>query len=130
MPIWDIRSGVRRRTKTCTRAALRLRWYNPPTPLVRGALEVLSLGPCGLQKFPLIRETLETLSLSPCGFQKFPPDKGGKGGSIPDNKSLAEKARQNRKNPTPAEPMCCIEVLLNKRRSHERSRCGASQHGA
>ena len=85
MPIWDIRSRVRRRTKTCTRAALRLRCRNPPAPLIRGALE--------------------GLSLSPCGLQKFPPDKGGKGGSIPDNKSLAEKARQNRKNPTPAEPM-------------------------
>ena len=85
MPIWHIRSSARRRTKTYTRAALRLHWRNPPTPLVRGALEVLSL--------------------SPCGFQKFPPDKGARGGSIPDNKSLAEKARQNRKNPTPAEPM-------------------------
>ena len=81
MPIWDIRSRVRRRTKTCTRAALRLRCRNPPTPLVRGAME--------------------GLSLSPCGLQKFPPDKGGKGGFIPDNESLAEKARQNRKNPTP-----------------------------
>ncbi len=93
MPIWDIRSSVRRRTKTCTRAALRLRWRNPPTPLVR--------------------EALEALSLRPRGFHEFPPDKGGKGGSIPDNKSLAEKTRQNRKNPTPAEPMCWIEVLQN-----------------
>ena len=49
---------------------------------------------------------MEGLSLSPCGLQKFPPDKGGKGGFIPDNESLAEKARQNRKNPTPPpEPM-------------------------
>ena len=75
-------------------SGLRLRWRNPPTPLVRGALEVLSL--------------------SPCGLHKFPPDKGGKGGSIPDNKPLAEKARQNRKNPTPAEPMGWIEVPQNK----------------
>jgi hypothetical protein len=95
MPIWHIRSRVRRRTKTYTRAALRLHWRNPPTPLVRGALEVLSL--------------------SPCGLQKFPPDKGGKGGSIPDNKARSEKAPQNRKNPTPEEPMCWIEALQTRR---------------
>ncbi len=32
-----------------------------------------------------------------------PSDKGGKGGYIPYNKTLTEKAQKNRKNPTPAE---------------------------
>ena len=49
------------------------------------------------------------------GFQKIPPDKGGKGGYIPYNKSLTEKARQNRKNPTPAERKLWFEVLRHKR---------------
>ena len=33
----------------------------------------------------------------------YPPDKGGQGGYIPYNTALTEKARENRKNPTPAE---------------------------
>ena len=45
----------------------------------------------------------------------YPPDKGGKGGYIPYNKALTEKARQNRKNPTPAEQKLWYEVLENKR---------------
>ena len=45
----------------------------------------------------------------------YPPDKGGKGGYIPYNKTLAQKARENRKNPTPAEKKLWYEVLANKR---------------
>ena len=52
------------------------------------------------------------------GFQKIPPDKGGEGGYIPYNKSLTEKARQNRTNPTPAERKLWFEVLQNKRFDH------------
>ena len=44
-----------------------------------------------------------------------PPDKGGKGGYIPYNKALTQKARENRKNPTPAEKKLWYEVLANKR---------------
>ena len=50
--------------------------------------------------------------------QNFPPDKGGEGGYIPYNKSLTEKARQNRTNPTPAERKLWFEVLQNKRFDH------------
>ena len=46
---------------------------------------------------------------------RFPPDKGGKGGYIPYNKTLTEKARKNRKNPTPAEQKLWHEVLQSKR---------------
>ena len=46
---------------------------------------------------------------------QFPPDKGGKGGYIPYNNTLTEKARQNRKNPTPAEQKLWYEVLQDKR---------------
>ena len=45
---------------------------------------------------------------------QFPPDKGGKGGYI-YNKTLTEKARKNRKNPTPAEQKLWHEVLQSKR---------------
>ena len=45
----------------------------------------------------------------------YPPDKGGKGGSLPYNPTLTEKARENRKNPTPAEQKLWFEVLQNKR---------------
>ena len=51
----------------------------------------------------------------------FPPDKGGsrgvggKGGYIPYDATLTEKARENRKNPTPAEKKMWFEVLQNKR---------------
>ena len=45
----------------------------------------------------------------------YPPDKGGKGGYIPYNKTLTQKARENRKNPTPAEKKLWYEVLGNKR---------------
>ena len=45
----------------------------------------------------------------------YPPDKGGKGGYIPYNKALTQKARENRKNPTPAEKKLWYEVLANKR---------------
>ena len=54
----------------------------------------------------------------------YPPDKGGKGGLlhssgkggyIPYNKTLTQKARENRKNPTPAEKKLWYEVLANKR---------------
>ena len=46
---------------------------------------------------------------------QYPPDKGGKGGYIPYNPTLVEKARENRKNPTPAEKKLWFEVLQNKR---------------
>lgn len=49
------------------------------------------------------------------GDAQFPPDKGGKGGYIPYNKTLTEKARTNRKNPTPAEQKLWHEVLRGKR---------------
>ena len=54
----------------------------------------------------------------------YPLDKGGKGGSfhsagkggyIPYNKALTQKARENRKNPTPPEKKLWYEVLGNKR---------------
>ncbi|MCY3956072.1 MAG: DUF559 domain-containing protein [Nitrospira sp.] len=44
-----------------------------------------------------------------------PPDKGGLGGFIPYDKALTDKARENRKNPTPAEKRLWLEVLQNKR---------------
>ena len=69
--------------------------------------------------------------------QSYPPDKGGEGGYIPYsktveltdrkaqkssrrgyipyNKTLTQKARENRKNPTPAEKKLWYEVLSNKR---------------
>ena len=84
MPIWDIRSRVRRRTKTCTRAALRLRWRNPPTPLVRGALE--------------------GLSLSPCGLQKFPPDKGARGVLSPTTNPWPKRRVRTAKTQPPQNP--------------------------
>ena len=43
-----------------------------------------------------------------------PPDKGGKGGYIPYDKSLTPKARENRKTPTPAERKLWYEVLQHK----------------
>jgi len=44
------------------------------------------------------------------------PDKEGKkGGYIPYNKALTQKARENRKNPTAAEKKLWYEVLGNKR---------------
>ncbi|MCL0062202.1 DUF559 domain-containing protein [Thermodesulfovibrionales bacterium] len=46
------------------------------------------------------------------------PDKGGKGDYIAHNPSLTEKARDNRKNPTPAEDKLWYEVLRNKQFSH------------
>ena len=45
----------------------------------------------------------------------YPPDKGGKGGYVPYNKALTEKARENRNNPTPTEQKLWYEVLQNKR---------------
>ena len=45
----------------------------------------------------------------------FPPDKGGQGGYIPYNSALTQKARENRKNPTPAEQKLWYKVLQNKR---------------
>ena len=45
----------------------------------------------------------------------YPPDKGGKGGYIPYDSSLKEKARENRKNPTPAEKKLWFEVLQGQR---------------
>ena len=51
------------------------------------------------------------------------PDKGGLRGVtqkktyIPYNKNLTEKARENRKNPTPAEKKLWFDVLQNKRLS-------------
>ncbi len=44
-----------------------------------------------------------------------PPDKGGQGGFISYDKALTDKARENRKNPTPAEKRLWFEVLQNKR---------------
>ena len=64
------------------------------------------------------------MSTQPKGKQKniaslsdrqFSPDKGGKGGYIPYNKNLTQKARDNRKNPTPAERKLWDEVLQGKR---------------
>ena len=52
------------------------------------------------------------------GLRVCPPDKGGKGGYIPYNKSLTEKARQSRKNPTPAERKLWFEVLQHRRFNH------------
>ncbi len=62
------------------------------------------------------------------GVHSYPPDKGGKGGLlhssvsrggkggyIPYNKALTQKARENRKNPTAAEKKLWYEVLGNKR---------------
>ena len=43
-----------------------------------------------------------------------PPDKGGKGGYIPYDKSLTPKARENRKTPTPAERKLWYEILQHK----------------
>ena len=54
------------------------------------------------------------------GRQGFPPDKGGKGGYVPYNKSLTEKARQNRKSPTPAERRLWRRVLRHKQFNHLR----------
>ena len=45
----------------------------------------------------------------------YPPDKGGKGGFLSYNPALTEKARENRKTPTPAEQRLWFEVLQNKR---------------
>ena len=50
--------------------------------------------------------------------KNFPPDKGGKGGYVPYNRSLTEKARQNRNNPTPAERKLWSEVLRRKNFNH------------
>ena len=50
----------------------------------------------------------------PVEGHSYPPDKGGKGGYIPYNKTLTQKARENRKNPTPAEKKLWYEVLGNK----------------
>ena len=52
------------------------------------------------------------------GLPDFSPDKGGKGGYVPYNKSLTDKARQNRTNPTPAERKLWFEVLRDKRFNH------------
>ncbi len=46
---------------------------------------------------------------------QYPPDKGGKGGYLPYNPELTEKARENRKNPTPAEKKLWFDLLQNKR---------------
>ncbi|MBI5057271.1 MAG: DUF559 domain-containing protein [Nitrospirae bacterium] len=47
-----------------------------------------------------------------------PPDKGGKGGFIPYNSELTQKAQENRKNPTPAEKKLWYEALQDKRLNH------------
>lgn len=49
------------------------------------------------------------------GRKEYPPDKGGKGGFVPYNKALTDKARQNRKNSTPAERKLWFEVLRHER---------------
>ncbi len=41
--------------------------------------------------------------------------RGGQGGFIPYDKTLIDKARENRKNPTPAEKRLRFEVLQNRR---------------
>ncbi|MBI2304387.1 MAG: DUF559 domain-containing protein [Chloroflexi bacterium] len=46
---------------------------------------------------------------------QYPPDKGGRGGCVPYDPTLVEKARENRKNPTPAENKLWFEVLQDKR---------------
>ncbi len=51
-------------------------------------------------------------------YPNSPLDKGGstfKGGYVPYNKALTEKARENRKNPTSAEKKLWYEALRNKR---------------
>ena len=45
----------------------------------------------------------------------YPPDKGGKEGYLPYNTALTAKARENRKNPTPAEQKLWFEVPQNSR---------------
>ena len=50
-----------------------------------------------------------------CRERLYPPDKGGKGGFIPYDTSLTEKARKNRKNPTSAEKKFWYESLQAKR---------------
>ena len=45
---------------------------------------------------------------------QYPPEKGGQGGYIAYDSTLTEKARENRKNPTPAENKLWFEVLQNK----------------
>ncbi len=47
--------------------------------------------------------------------KQLPPDKGGRGGYIPYNKNLTQKAQKNRKNPTPAEQKLWYEILQSKR---------------
>ena len=69
---------------------------NPPDKGLRKAMTVMRLS--------IVR-----------GGEDDPPDKGGKGGYIPYNPTLVEKARENRKNPTPAEKKLWFEVLQNKR---------------
>ncbi len=49
---------------------------------------------------------------------QYPPDKGGKGGYIPYNPTLKEKAKNNRKKPTAAEKKIWYEVLQNRQFSN------------
>ena len=44
-----------------------------------------------------------------------PPDKGGKGDYLPYNLQLTAMARENRKNPTPAEKRLWFEILQGRR---------------
>ena len=47
-------------------------------------------------------------------FISYPPDKGGEGGYLPYNTALTAKARENHKNPTPAEKKLWFEVLQSR----------------
>lgn len=70
---------------------------------------------------PIIQYSSKTPPNPPYqGGIESPPDKGGwgvrgKGGHIPYAAALTEKARENRKNLTPAEKKVWFEVLQNKR---------------
>ncbi len=73
---------------------------------------------------PSNRAKVEPPKSSLSGGLCIPPDKGGKGGltshltkggHVPYNQALTERARENRKNPTPAEKKMWFEILQNKR---------------
>ncbi|MBI5237309.1 MAG: DUF559 domain-containing protein [Deltaproteobacteria bacterium] len=90
------------------------------------AFEILNLGRYERQHYIGITPSNSPLS---GGEQDFPPDKGGlrgvggKGGFIPYDTALTEKARENRKNPTPAEKKLWFEALQDKRlREHKFTR--------
>jgi len=93
---------------------------NPPDKGLRKAMTVMRLSIVrGGEDNPPdkgLRKAMTVMRLSIVrGGEDDPPDKGGKGGYIPYNPTLVEKARENRRNPTPAEKKLWFEVLQNKR---------------